>query len=318
MIKTIEMAPLEGSTTSFFRRVQSKHFTVADKYFTPFISPTQNHSFTNRELREILPEINEGLNVVPQLIGHNGDDFLWAANELKEMGYKEVNLNLGCPSATVTKKKKGAGLLGDIPMLTDFLDRIFDSSPLPISIKTRVGRKDLQEAENLAEIFSHYPVAEMIVHPRLEKDFYKGNVSMEAFEIFKEFFGEKISFNGNLFNREDVKNFEANHGAVNTIMCGRGFVCNPKLAGEIKGEEPLTKDEFCAFYEDFYAVTIERLNTETQLLLHMKEYWAYWNRIFVDGEKITKKIFKAKTRLEYNRAVMDVFNNGNIKPLAGF
>ncbi|MCQ2479901.1 MAG: tRNA-dihydrouridine synthase, partial [Clostridia bacterium] len=118
MTKTIEMAPLEGSTTSFFRRMQSRHFAVADKYFTPFISPTQNHSFTNRELREILPEMNEGLNVVPQLIGHNADDFLWATNELKEMGYKEVNLNLGCPSATVTKKKKGAGLLGDIPMLT--------------------------------------------------------------------------------------------------------------------------------------------------------------------------------------------------------
>lgn len=318
MIKTIEMAPLEGSTTSFFRRVQSRHFISPDRYFTPFISPTQNHTFTARELNEIRPEINEGLLVIPQLIGHNAEDFLWAAEELKAMGYNEINLNLGCPSATVTKKKKGAGLLGDIPMLMDFLDRIFDKSPVPISIKTRIGRCDYAEAELLAEIFSRFPVSELIVHPRLERDFYKGPVSMESFELFRRYNPDNICYNGNLFNREDVFDFAENNSNVNRVMCGRGFVCNPKLAGEIKGESPITKSEFADFYEDFYFLTVSRLNTEHQLLLHMKEYWSYWEKIFECTEKDLKRLYKAKTKGEYEAAAAALFGACDIKNPAGF
>lgn len=314
----IEMAPLEGSTTSFFRSAQSRHFTAPERYFTPFIAPTQHHCFTTRELNEILPEKNEGLCVVPQLIGHNADDFLWAAGELKAMGYSTVNLNLGCPSPTVTKKKKGAGLLGDLPMLTDFLDRIFTSTPVPISIKTRVGRYDYSEAEPLAELFSRYPIAELIVHPRLEKDFYKGDVSPEAFEIFKHCNPENISFNGNLFNRNDVLAFAEKNKDVSAVMCGRGFVCNPKLAGEINGEPPLTKSEFIEFYEDFYSVTVQRLNTENQLLLHMKEYWAFWQKIFESDDSAVKKIYKSKTKPQYEIAVRNLFASSEIKNPAGF
>lgn len=318
MIETIEMAPLEGSTTSFFCLVQSRHFTASSRYYTPFISPTQNHCFTTRELNEILPEKNGGLPVVPQLIGHNAEDFLWAANELKAMGYDTVNLNLGCPSATVTKKKKGAGLLGETAMLTDFLDRIFDDSPVKISVKTRVGRYDLNEAEPLAELFSRYPVSELIVHPRLERDFYKGPVSMEAFEIFRRYSPDNICYNGNLFDRNDVAEFSENNKSVKRIMCGRGFVCNPKLAGELNGEPPLTKDEFISFYEDFYSVTAGRLNTEKQLLLHMKEYWFYWSKIFDCTENISKKLIKSKTKSEYEAAVSALFSSCEIKNTAGY
>lgn len=318
MIKKIEMAPLEGSTTSFFRCAQSRHFTPPSRYFTPFISPTQNHTFTNRELNEILPERNGGLNVVPQLIGHNAEDFLWAAGELKAMGYNEVNLNLGCPSATVTKKKKGAGLLGDIPMLRDFLDRIFFAAPVSVSIKTRIGRSDYNEAQALAELFSRYPVSELIVHPRLEKDFYKGPVSMEGFEIFRKNNPDNICYNGNIFTRADACEFAEKNESVTTVMCGRGFVSNPKLAGEITGETPLSKDEFREFYEDFYQVTVERLNTERQLLLHMKEYWFYWSKIFDCTEKISKKLMKSKTKSEYEAAVSALFSSCEINNTAGY
>lgn len=318
MIKTIEMAPLEGSTTSYFRRVQSRHFTAPSRYYTPFIAPTQHHCFTPREKREILPENNEGLSVVPQLIGHNAEDFLWAAGELKVMGYGTVNLNLGCPSATVTKKKKGAGLLGDIPLLKDFLDRIFSESPVAISIKTRIGRTDYSEAEPLAELFSNYPVEELIVHPRLERDFYKGPVSQESFELFRRHNPENICYNGNLFNRNDVLDFGEKNGSVSSVMCGRGFVSNPKLAGEILGEPPLTKQEFISFYEDFYETTAERLGGENQLLLHMKEYWSYWDKIFEYSENPFRRLYKSKTKGELEAAVSSVFSSCDIKNPAGF
>lgn len=302
----VEMAPLEGATTATFRQIQSKHFTAADKYYTPFISPTQNHLFTNRELAEILPENNEGLFVVPQLIGHNAEDFLWAAGELKAMGYGEVNLNLGCPSGTVTKKKKGAGLLGDIPLLTEFLDEIFEHSPLPISIKTRIGRKSLDEAETIAKLYSRYPVKELIVHPRLEKDFYKGSISLEAFEIFEKY-NKNTVYNGDLFDKKAVEDFSSAHPHIHTVMCGRGFVINPKLAGEIKGDAPITSEEFKAFYSDFFEATVKRLNNDTQVLLHMKEYWAYWKSLFRLNEQDTKKLFKSKSLAEYKISVNGIF-----------
>ncbi len=314
----IEMAPLEGVTTAQFRRVQSRHFTPPEKSYTPFISPTQNHIFTARELGEILPEVNEGLNVVPQLIGHNAEDFLWAANELKEMGYKTVNLNLGCPSGTVTKKKKGAGLLSETELLTDFLNRIFFSSPVEISIKTRVGRRDYSEARELAALFSRYPVSELIVHARLEKDFYTGPVSMQAFKEFTAAFPGNICYNGDIFNRENAAEFEKNNPSVGCIMCGRGFAANPKLAGEINGEPPLTKQELKDFYDDFFAVTVGRLHSEKQILHHLKEYWTFWGRLFPDSSRQMKKLFKAGTVAEYSAAVQSVFSACEIIDPAGF
>ncbi len=314
----IEMAPLEGVTTSYFRRIQSRHFTPADRYFTPFISPTQNHCFTPRILGEISPRVNEGLNVIPQLIGHNADDFLWATNELKAMGYKEVNLNLGCPSPTVTKKKKGAGMLGDIPYLHEFLDRIFSESPVEISVKTRIGRTSYEEAEALAELFSHYPIKELIVHPRLEKDFYKGPVSDESYRIFLRHNPEITVYNGDLFNTDKIKEFSESFPGTGTVMCGRGFIANPKLAGEIKGEGPLTKDEFKDFYDEFFALTRERLPNETQLLLHMKEYWAYWGGIFENAEKEIRQLYKSKSVSDYTLSAAKLFSQHNIVSPAGF
>lgn len=314
----IDLAPLEGVTTAQYRRVQSRHFAPPSRSFTPFISPTQNHRFTNRELGEILPEVNEGLNVIPQLIGHNAEDFLWAAGELKAMGYDTVNLNLGCPSPTVTKKKKGAGLLGDIPLLTDFLDRIFDASPLKISAKTRIGRESLSEAEELAKLFARYPFSEVIVHPRLEKDFYKGAVSFEAFELFLRALPGKVSFNGDLFDREEVLAFAGKYGESVGIMCGRGFIANPKLAGEVNGETPLTKEEFRDFYDDLFSVTAARLHSEVQILLHIKEYWAFWSRIFEQPEAPLKRVLKAKSVVEYSAAVSVLFSSCSLRNPAGF
>lgn len=314
----LELAPLEGATTSFFRQAQCRHFTAPAKSYTPFISPTQNHRFTSRELGELSPKANEGLNVIPQLIGHNADDFLWAANELKAMGYGEVNLNLGCPSGTVTKKKKGAGLLGDLELLQSFLDHIFEKSPVSISIKTRAGRTDYGETEAIAQLFARYPIAGLIVHPRLERDFYTGPVNYESFEVYKKHCRCDICYNGDLFSRDDIQHFTEAHPDVPAVMCGRGFVANPKLAGEANGEAPLSADEFAAFYEDFFAVTLGRLNCEKQILHHIKEYWLYWGKIFEGADPHLKKLFKAKTTAELSTAAQAIITHCPLKDPAGY
>ena len=191
-------APLEGVTGSEFRRAHHRWFPGVDAYYMPFLSPTQDHVFTQRELRNVLPEHNQGFRAVPQLLTKNADDFLWCAGELAAMGYDEVNLNLGCPSGTVVAKGKGAGLLGAPEALDQMLDRIFSGSPVAVSLKTRLGLEEPEEFARLLEIFGRYPVSLLIVHPRVRKDFYRHPVRMEYFEQAVDTYSGPLCFNGGL------------------------------------------------------------------------------------------------------------------------
>lgn len=169
----VSLAPMEGLTTIYYRRALARWFGGVDRYFTPFLTPTQDHRFTKRELREVLLEHNGGLPTVPQLLTRNAEDFLWAAGELAAMGYREVNLNLGCPSGTVVAKGKGSGFLAHPAELDAFLEEIFSKAPCAISVKTRIGLKDPEEFPVLLAIYRKYPLAELIVHPRVRTDMYK-------------------------------------------------------------------------------------------------------------------------------------------------
>ena len=175
-------APMEGLTDSIYRRLHHKFFPGVDRYYMPFLSPTVHRSLTPREARELPPADSVPFRAVPQLLTKVPEDFLWAAGQCKALGYDEINLNLGCPSGTVTAKGKGSGMLRDPASLDAFLDAIFSKTELPISVKTRLGYTDPEEFPQLLEIFNQYPIKELTVHPRVRSDFYKGKVRMESFE----------------------------------------------------------------------------------------------------------------------------------------
>lgn len=180
--KQLYAAPMEGLTGWLWRRVHHELFGGADKYFTPFLSPNANHSFQAKERDEIEPAHNEGLPVVPQILTNSSEHFIWCARELHARGYGEVNLNLGCPSGTVTGKRKGSGLLAFPDELDRLLGEIFTALPeLRISVKTRIGKLDPAEWEHLLAIYNRYPIAELIVHPRVQKEFYKGRSHRDVF-----------------------------------------------------------------------------------------------------------------------------------------
>lgn len=128
---------------------------------------------SHKELQEILPEHNEGMQVIPQVLTSSAQEFVKMAKELAQMGYTEVNLNCGCPSATVTTKHKGAGVLENPKQLDEMLAEIFEKCPMQVSIKTRIGMEQDWEWEDILEVYSHYPIAELIIHPRVRQDFYK-------------------------------------------------------------------------------------------------------------------------------------------------
>ena len=176
-------APMEGVTGAVYRRTHHEFFSGVDKYFMPFITPTTNEKLTPRQKRDVLPEYNEGVPAVPQLLTRSAADCIWAVNALHDLGYPEVNLNLGCPSGTVTAKGKGAGFLAHPDELDRFFDEVFAKCE-GISVKTRLGVHEASEFDKLLEIYNRYPITELTIHPRVRQDFYKGKVRESDFDRF--------------------------------------------------------------------------------------------------------------------------------------
>lgn len=231
-------APLEGITGHLYRNAHHDFYTGIDKYYTPFLSPGPTTGLGEKMLRDILPEKNPGIPLVPQLLTNRAGDFIKSVEIIRGYGYREVNLNLGCPSGTVVAKKKGSGFLYYPEELEQFLDEIYESGivvsgEVEISIKTRIGKNSPEEWPKLMEIYNRYPVKELIIHPRIQKDFYRNDTKPEAFEYGLAMSRNPVVYNGDLFTLEDVVEFTKKFPTVDTVMIGRGLITDPGLAEKI-------------------------------------------------------------------------------------
>ena len=195
-------APLEGIGGYIYRNAQADYFEKADKYFSPFLAPNQNRSISPKEYKDIAPEHNEGIMLVPQIMANNAEIFLKAAQELEQLGYKEINLNLGCPSRTVVTKYRGAGFLAKPDALEQFLEEVYSKLNIRLSLKTRLGMEDVEEFEHLLEIYNKFPVTELIIHPRIQTDYYKNTPRMESFLDALEKSKNPVVYNGDIFSRD--------------------------------------------------------------------------------------------------------------------
>lgn len=307
-------APLEGINGAEYRRAHRRYFPGVDKYYAPFLSPTQDHRFTPRELRNILPEQNPGIPLVPQLMTKNVEDFLWAAEELRQMGYSEVNLNLGCPSGTVVAKGKGAGMLADPENLNEFLYQIFQKVEVSISIKTRLGFIHPEEFRRLLQIFSRYPIALLILHPRVRKDFYREPIRMEYFDQVVQDYDGPLCYNGGLTSVRGISSFAASHPPISRVMLGQGLVANPALATQTKGLGTLERETLHAFHDELYHSYLDAFVSERNTVFHMKELWHYMSHLFSGGETLFKQIKKAQDSHVYEQAVEEIFRSLPIHP----
>ena len=305
---TILFAPMEGLTGCVYRRVHRRFFPGADRYYAPFITPAHDHSEPPRDWRELRPENNPQVPLVPQLLTNCADDFLWAAAVLRDLGYSEVNLNLGCPSGTVVAKRKGSGFLSVPDELDAFLDVVFSSSlvsALQISVKSRIGLKSVEEFQPLVDIFARYPISLLILHPRLRADQYTGPVHPEAFEEALARCPFPLAWNGDIFTPQDLLRFRQRFPKTDTVMLGRGMAADPALAARCKG---LPGWESCSreILEAFHNALCEEyrgvLYGDTALCHRMKEFWSYLIRHFRNGQAHFKRICKAKTYAEYTLA----------------
>lgn len=302
------LAPLEGITTTIFRNAYHEFFYPMDKYFTPFLVPHSKKGFSAKEKREVLPENNKGLYLVPQIMSSHAGDCIKTIEKLLDYGYREVNLNLGCPSKTVVSKGRGSGFLARPEELDRFFDEVFGGiagKGVRISVKTRIGKDKPEEFFRILNIYNRYPLEELIIHPRVQKDFYKNKPNQEIFKYGLENSRCRVCYNGDIFDGVGYENIIKSFPKVSACMLGRGILKNPSLLGEILGEERETgklRRFHDRIYEEYRALGMDDRN----VLFKMKELWCYLGALFPENEKALKKIRKAQRPDRYEEAVAEL------------
>lgn len=311
------LAPMEGITGYIYRNSYEKFFNNIDKYFTPFIVPNNSTNLKNRELRDILPENNKGMNIVPQILTNDSEGFITTSIKLQQLGYNQVNLNLGCPSGTVVSKNRGSGFLAKREELDMFLDEIFKIDDMKISIKTRIGKDSPEEFYELIKIYNKYPIEELIIHPRTQKDFYGNKPNLEIFKDALSLSTNPVCYNGDIFTVGDHDKLIKAFPELKTVMVGRGIIANPGLMDSIKNNTNLDKKVLKDFHDEILNTYIEVFNEEKNAIFRMKELWGYMIYIFSDNKKYAKKIKKAQKLSDYNAAVLSLFAEQEIIEGAG-
>ncbi len=297
-------APMEGVTDSIYRRLHHKHFSGVDRYYMPFLSPTIHRSLTHKEDRELPLADSVDFTAVPQILTKVPEDFLWAAQVCADRGYQEVNLNVGCPSCTVVSKGKGSGMLRSPEELDRFFDSVFAASPLPISVKTRLGVENPDEFPALLEVFNRYPITELTVHPRVRKDFYKEPVREEWFQYAYENSRNPLCYNGNLCTKVQMETVAARYPKAEALMIGRALIGDPGLLSE----NGTTQEALKAFHDELMEEYIVAFGSARNAMFRLKENWGFLHLRFENTEKLWKKLRKTTDIDEYRSITNEIFH----------
>ena len=296
-------APMEGLTDSIYRRLHHKYFPGVDRYYMPFLSPTVHRSLTHKEDRELPLADSVPFVAVPQILTKVPQDFLWAANVCRDRGYDEVNLNVGCPSGTVVSKGKGSGMLRDISALDRFLDEIFRESPLPVSVKTRLGLEDPGEFPALLEVFNRYPIRELTVHPRVRKQFYDGSVHRELFAYAVEHSKNPLCYNGDILTLAQAEQIGKDFPQVEAVMIGRGLIADP---GMLSGGTDIKALE--GFMNELMAVYEVEFGGSRNAIFRLKENWGFLHSRFEGCDKLWKRLRKTTDAAEFKAISQEIFH----------
>ena len=311
-------APMEGVTGAVFRRVHHEMFPGVDRYFAPFIAPDAAGRFKTSHLRALLPDNNGGVPLTPQILANSAAAFLGAAETLASLGYTELNLNAGCPSGTVVSKHKGAGMLAELDTLDAFLDEVCTRSPLPISVKTRLGLQSTTEFPKILEVFCRYPLRELIVHARDRAGMYQSVPDRAAFLAALGRCPFPLCYNGDIFSPGDFEALREQTPGLSRVMLGRGAVANPALFRQLRGGSVLQLAELRAFHDALLARSLDEGLAPSYALARMKELWFYFICLFPGSEKTAKTLYKSRRLEDYRAAAAALFEGGFFEPAQSF
>ena len=299
----ISLAPMEGITTYIYRNAINRHFGGIDTFYTPFL--TASH-IKGREMRDVNPDNNEVSNLIPQILTNDAELFLTIARQLEALGYKKVNLNLGCPSGTVTAKGRGAGFLDQPDDLDEFLDEIYSKCPIEITVKTRIGMCFLSEWEDISAVYKKYPIKTLVIHPRVGKELYKGSAHIDIYKEMVEMLSADMPdtefiYNGDIDSVEKLEEISKEIDVSSGIMIGRGLIADPSLAYQINnGSRPEDfKECFKSFHEELLTNYQTEMSYEDQVVKKMKELWSYLGKGLRVSDKSLKELLKVKNLSSY-------------------
>jgi tRNA-dihydrouridine synthase len=298
----LSLAPIRGITDHVFRTIFTRHFKGFDDAMAPFISTVKGKTVKKSHLRDILPENNRRLPVIPQIIGNNPEDFVVLARTLADLGYGVVNWNLGCPFPQVTGKKRGSGLLPHPERIREFLDRVLPKIPNSVSIKTRLGLVSSNELGELVGIFNGFPLAEIIIHPRTGRQLYGGEVDLDAFGRFSKALKHPVAFNGDITTKDGFDVLKIKFPEISRWMIGRGALANPFLAEILRGgamDVTAMNERIKGFHDDLLETYIGIFNNGGNVVDKMKGIWLYISKTFPNGATFLKSVQKTRHLDEY-------------------
>ena len=306
----IYLAPFQGITGVTFRTIYSKHFQGVDKLFTPFFTNISNDSkLPARKLAELGKPYENGIEVVPQTLSKDADEIIRFATFCQQLGFKELNWNLGCPYPMVANKKRGSGMLPYPEMVEEILAKVMAEIPIRFSVKCRLGYNSPEEIFKLIPIFNRNNISELSIHARIGKQLYTGKTDLETFQQVSSQITVPLAYNGDIFSVLDFERLNNHFPAINTWMIGRGLLSDPFLPAKIKGL-PIPDDQQAQirkFIEDLYFGYRRQLNDNVAVLGILKEYWKYLADSFDDPHQVFKNLKKVKSFDEYEEAVSFVF-----------
>ena len=314
MSTTLLSSPLQGFTDFRFRNAFHRYFGGIDTFYSPYIKLNGKLVIKGSYERDILPENNTTLEVIPQIITNDAEEFLFVANYVQQLGYKELNWNLGCPYPMVAKCGMGSGLISNTSQIEHILKRVHNETDIIVSMKMRMGYENPTEILDVFPILEQYPIKNIAIHARIGKQLYKGGVDLDSFQKCLDTSKQKIYYNGDITSVEKFRMMQERFPSIDHWMIGRGLIADPFLPSMIKNnttEYPKNKLEiFEAFHDTIYQEYDAYLSGPTPIRMKMLGFWEYFSESFTNPQKTFKKIKKAGNSKNYEIAVKEIFKNG--------
>jgi tRNA-dihydrouridine synthase len=313
MSVTLLSSPLQGFTDFRFRNAFHKHFGGIDTFYSPYIRLNGKLEIKASYERDILPENNSTLEVIPQIITNDADEFLFVAKYVQSLGYKELNWNLGCPYPMVAKCGMGSGLISNTERIHSILDKVHSETNIVVSMKMRMGYENASEILDVFPILENYPIKNIAIHARIGKQVYKGDVDLDSFQRCLDVSKHKLYYNGDITSVEKFRDLQARFPKIDHFMIGRGLISDPFLPSMIKNNTTEYPEDrfkiFNAFHDEIYQEYDAFLQGPTPIRMKMLGFWEYFSQSFPDTQKTFKKIKKAQSKRNYELAVKEIFSS---------
>jgi len=309
---TLLSSPLQGFTDFRFRNAFHKYFGGIDTFYSPYIRFNKKLVIKSSYQRDLLLEHNDTLNVIPQIMTNKAEEFLFVVKHIQELGYKELNWNLGCPYPMVTNRGMGSGLICNPEKIDEILDQVHSETDITVSMKMRMGYEHSKEILNVFPILEKYPLKNIAIHARIGKQLYKGGVDLESFQRCMESTSHKLYYNGDITTVAGFRSMQERFPSIDHWMIGRGLIADPFLPSMIKNDtEEYPKDRweiFSAFHDTIYQQYDEFLSGPTPIKMKMLGFWEYFSQSCSNPQKTFKLIKKAKNAIAYKQAVKEILN----------